>query len=329
MAMRNTFFSLALSGCLLSSCTLDDVLGTQGGGGGTSEDQVVRGLRAALSVGIDSSAAFAGQVNGYLAHEAIKILLPEEAARALAEAELVGSYVNPFAHELQAMKAAVTLAGLDKGEYAANVTRAADVLTLVGSVDDLSDSLIKYMNRAAEKAAPRSVPIFKSAITSMTIDDGLSLLNSPDSTAATAYLDGKTFAPLTTAYAPIVDSTLALVPLTQYWSDFRTTYNTLLADYQALLQFQAAWNAKPLVAAAPALQVDALKPVDNQPIKTESLGAWTTEKALTGLFYLVGNEEKDIRRDPLGYVKNLAGDVADLLRKVFGDIMEMGSAPNP
>lgn len=327
--MRTTTLALAAAGLLLSSCTLEDVLGTQGGGGGSSEDQVVRGLRAALSVGIDSSAAFAGQVNGYLAHEAIKILLPEEAAQAVAAAEKVGSYVNPFAHELQAMKTAVSLAGLDKGEYAANVTRAAEILTLVGSVDDLSDSLVKYMNRAAEKAAPRSVPIFKSAITSMTIEDGLSLLNSSDSMAATAYLNVKTFAPLTTAYAPLVDSTLALVPLTQYWTDFRTTYNTLLADYQALVEFQTAWNAKPIVSAAPALQVDALKPVDNKPIKTESLGAWTTEKALTGLFYLVGNEEKDIRRDPLGYVKNLAGDVADLLKKVFGDIMEMGSAPNP
>jgi hypothetical protein len=288
----------------------------------------VLGLRAALKVGIDSSASVASRANGYLAHKVIKILLPAEASQAIAAAEAVASYVSPFAHELEAMKAVVNLTpGTDKNSFASNLSRSGDILTEVGMMGNLGDSLVKYMNRAAEYAAPRSVPIFKDAITSMTLNDGLTLLNSADSSAATGYLNVKTFSPLATAYTPIVDSTLALVPLTKYWTDFRVTYNKLLTDYQALVAFQASWNGNAVVKNLPALQVEALKAVDNKPIQTESLGAWTTEKGLTGLFWLVGEEEKEIRRDPLGYVKNLAADLSDLLEEVFGDIMEMQKAP--
>jgi hypothetical protein len=163
----------------------------------------------------------------------------------------------------------------------------------------------------------------------MTISDGLSLLDSRDSTAATAYLDGRTFRPLADSYAPLVDSTLALVPLSRYWSDFRTTYNTLLADYQALRTFQSDWNSNAAVQSFPSLRVDALAAVDYKAIETESLGQWTTEKALTGLFFLVGEQEKHIRRDPFGFVKGLAAEAADLLKKVFGEIMDMGAAEGP
>jgi hypothetical protein len=65
----------------LSSCTLNDIL-VDGGGVDSTETQVVKGLRTALSLGIDSGADIAGKVNGYLANAAIKILLPEDAARA-------------------------------------------------------------------------------------------------------------------------------------------------------------------------------------------------------------------------------------------------------
>ena len=163
----------------------------------------------------------------------------------------------------------------------------------------------------------------------MTINDGLSLLNSADSTAATLYLSGKTFNPLDAAYTPIVDSTLALVPLTKYWSDFRSIYNTLLVDYQALVDFQVSWNANRMVSLVPDLKVDALKPVGYQPIETESLGAWTTEKALTGLFFLVGEQERSIRRDPIGYAKALAADLSNILTEVFGKIMDMQKPPAP
>jgi len=148
-------------------------------------------------------------------------------------------------------------------------------------------------------------------------------LNSADSTAATQYLNGKTFSPLVIAYSPVVDSTLQLVPLTRFWGDFRSLYNNALEKYTEIRGFQQSWNRNTVVANTPALQINKLKALNYDPIETESLGAWTTEKALTGLFYLVGTEEKKIRRDPLSYIKTLAGDLAKIIREVFGDIMEM------
>jgi Protein of unknown function (DUF4197) len=324
-----TFFlaaALAASALLTASCTVDDFLATATAHAGdtTLSDKVVLGLKTALKVGIDSSSYSASKLNGYLANKAIKILLPEEASQALAAAAQVGAYVKPFAAELGLMQSLVNLTpGLDQGAFKSNLTGSATLLTDIVNLETISDSLIFYMNRAAEYAAPRSIPIFKDAITSMSITDGLTLLNSSDSTAATGYLNGKTFTPLVGAYSPIVDSTLTKVPLTQYWAQFRTTYNTLLLQYNSLLTFQKNWNGNSVVASFADLQVNALKPVSYQPIATSSLGEWTTTKALGGLFYLVGEQEKDIRRDPFAYIQGLAQDISGILGEVFGEIMKM------
>lgn len=310
------------SALILSSCDLDGLLLHDGDL--KLDEKVVMGLRTALEVGIDSSSGIASKVNGYLANKAIQILLPADAEQALATAEKVAEYIKPFQAELSAMQSLVDITGgTDRNAFTSNLSASGTLLTQVAQLEGVSDSVIKYMNRAAEMAAPRSVPIFKGAITEMTIDDGLSLLNSSDSTAATLYLNGKTFVGLSTAYTPLVDSTLALVPLTQYWGDFRDGYNTVLANYQKLLAFQTNWNNNATVKAFSDLQVNTLKPVSNQPITRASLGQWTTEKALVGLFFLVGEEEKDIRRDPFGYVQGLAADASDILKEVFGEIMEM------
>lgn len=327
-SMKTSCLSVLAAGALvLGSCTLDDLIGSGGGGsGGSLEDKVVRGLKTALQVGIDSSSAAASKVNGYLGHKAIKILLPAEAEQALEAAERIGALVSPFASELEAMQALVSLtSGIDRSSFSGNLSRADGLIRDAAGLETVGDSLVKYMNRAAELAAPRSVPIFKGAIATLTIADGLEVLNSPDSTAATAYLDGRTFDPLVIAYAPLVDSTLALVPLTRYWADFRRIYNGMLSDYRALEGFQADWNGNAIVSGLPALRVGALEPLSYPPIQTGSLGGWTTRKALAGLFHLIGEEEKEIRRDPAAYVKDLASGISDLLGEVFGEIMDMES----
>lgn len=311
---------------LLASCSVDDFLATATAGNSdtTVSGKVVLGLKTALKLGIDSSSLSASKINGYLANKAIKILLPQEAEQALATAEKIGGYVAPFKNDLQAIQEVVDFTGgVDQNAFQSNLSNSGSLLTELAGLEHLSDSLILYMNRAAEYAAPRSVPIFKNAITSITITDGLSLLNSSDSTAATSFLSVRTFDPLKTSYTPIVDSTLSLVPLTKYWGDFRTTYNSVLSRYNGLLAFQTAWNKNAVVASISDLQVNALKPVVYDSIRTESLGAWTTGKALGGLFYLVGQEEKDIRRDPFAYIQSLASDISDLLGEVFGEIMKM------
>jgi hypothetical protein len=51
--------------------------------------------------------------------------------------------------------------------------------------------------------------------------------------------------------------------------------------------------------------------VSRNPVNTD-LGAYVTEKALTGLFYHIGLQEQEIRRNP-------AKRVTEILRKVFGN----------
>ncbi len=314
---------------MLGACNLDDVLGSSDHGtpGMTLDEKVVLGLKTALEVGIDSGAATASKLNGYLAHKVIKILLPSEAEQALQAAEDVAALVKPFSSQLQDMQSLVTLtvglSGSDKSSFASNLSASSSLLKDIAGLGGISDSVVKYMNRAAEYAAPRSGPIFKDAILAMSIADGMVLLNSSDSTAATGFLKEKTFSPLLTAYTPIVDSTLALVPVTKYWGDFRTAYNTILANYNDMLAFQNRWNGNAVVSNISALQVNKLKSVSYEPISTESLGEWTTDKALFGLFFLVGDEEKKIRRDPFAYIQGLTSDISNLLREVFGGIMKM------
>jgi hypothetical protein len=327
MPKQKVVLPLLICGSLFfGSCTLDDIIGSanRAGTGMSLDEKVVLGLRTALEVGIDTSVSVASQVNGYLAHKVIKILLPADAEKALQATNEALDLVRPFTSKLEAMESLVGLTGgLDNNSFTSNLTDSKDLLVEISHLDGLSDSLVKYMNQAAEYSAPRSVPIFKHAIMTMSINDGLTLLNSPDSTAATLYLNGKTFEPLKTSYTPIVDSVLTKVPLTKYWGDFKATYNTILADYNKLLAFQTAWNNNSVVKTFADLQVNKLKPVTYGPINTESIGAWTTEKALGGLFYLVGEEEKDIRRDPFAYIQDLATDLSEILGEVFGKIMKM------
>jgi hypothetical protein len=317
-------FAVGISLFGLTACPLEEIFEQGGGGGSSLENKVVSGLKTALEVGIDTSASLASRVDGYWKHAILKIVLPDEAEQALEVAAELSSYVKPFSAELKAMQTLVNLtSGLAKNDFTNSLSSSSSLIEDLDALETVGDSLVKYMNRAAEYAAPRSVPIFKKAILNLGIDDGLSILNSNDSTAATGYLKGQTFSPLISAYTPIVDSTLTLVPLTEYWSDFRRLYNQALTQYDALYEFQESWNGNSIVANASLLQVDALKSRSYDPIETESLGEWTTDKALVGLFFLVGEEEREIRRDPFAYVAELAGTIGDILEEVFGEIMKM------
>jgi hypothetical protein len=136
------------------------------------------------------------------------------------------------------------------------------------------DGAILAMNRAAEDAAKSATPIFINAIKGITIQDGLGILKGSD-VAATAYLKDKTLAQLTEAFRPVIEQSLQKVDATKYWKTVFSTYNTFSAD-----------------------KVDT------------DLTAYVTEKALTGIFYQVGVEERKIRKDPMART-------TDLLKKVF------------
>jgi hypothetical protein len=139
------------------------------------------------------------------------------------------------------------------------------------------DEFILTINRAAEEAAKNAAPIFLNAITGMTITDGLSILRGNDS-AATSYLKKTTSAQLHDKFKPVIKSATQKVDVTRYWNPIITTYNKM-----------------PLVTKM-----------------NPDLEEYITQKALTGLYYLVSQEEAKIRKDP-------AARVTDLLKKVFGN----------
>lgn len=151
----------------------------------------------------------------------------------------------------------------------------------------------KLINRAAEDAAKEAGPIFKSAITTMSIADAVNILKGND-TAATHYLRGKTYRQLKQAFLPKIKSSLSkdLVKSTSA----EEAYQKLIDNYN-------------LAAKIPFSGLE--------PIKTNSLSEYATDRALNGLFSKVANEEKDIRTDPLARV-------SDILKKVFDENAAVG-----
>jgi hypothetical protein len=154
--------------------------------------------------------------------------------------------------------------------------KAEEKLRAIG-LNKQVDNAILSMNRAAEDAAKSAAPIFVNVIKQMTIKDAANILKGGDF-AATDYLKDKTTASLTMAFRPVIEKSLAKVNATKYWNTIITAYNKI-----------------PLITAK-------INP---------DLAAYVTEKALSGIFYQVGQEEQQIRKDPLART-------TDLLKKVFG-----------
>jgi hypothetical protein len=137
------------------------------------------------------------------------------------------------------------------------------------------DEFVLSMNRAAEQAAPAAKQIFMDAITSMTFDDAKNIL-SGGNTAATEFFKAKTTDELTAAFRPVVDKTMGEVGV--------------MRQYQALMgRFEAIPFAKS---------------------QTFDIDGYVTNKALDGLFHVVGEQEMLIRTNP-------AARTTALLQEVF------------
>ncbi len=132
------------------------------------------------------------------------------------------------------------------------------------------------MNRAAESAAKEATPIFVDAIKGITFEDAMKIFNGGDN-AATNYFREKTTNKLTERFKPIITNSMNQVGVTK-------TYKRL-SDGVANNPFIKLGNT--------------------------DLDSYVTERALDGLFSVVGQEEAKIRKDP-------AAQVTDLLRQVFG-----------
>jgi len=140
------------------------------------------------------------------------------------------------------------------------------------------DALEVGMNRAAEQAAPAAKQIFLNALLKMTFSDARQILSGGD-TAATEYFKKTSTADLTTAFTPTVHQSMENVGVVRQ-------YNQLLKNPMAAS-----------LAGKQGLDLD----------------GYVVGKSLDGLFYMLGQEEKKIRKDP-------AARTTNLLKEVFGQM---------
>jgi len=136
---------------------------------------------------------------------------------------------------------------------------------------DQVDKAILSMNRAAEDASSKALQIFIDAITSMTIQDGMTILRGQND-AATQYLKSKTTAKLTAAFRPVIQESLDKVNATKYWAIVFNTYNELPTTFTKV---------------------------------NPDLPAYVTERALNGVFVYIADEEAKIRLNPAARVTDL------------------------
>jgi len=152
---------------------------------------------------------------------------------------------------------------------------AAKLLKLTGQQRQV-DELVTAMNRGAEAAMPMAKDLFVRTIAAMSVDDALKIVRGSD-TAVTEFFARKTRVPLGEQFLPIVT---------------QATNKVALAE-----RFNAV--------AGKAAKLGLLKGED------ANIQRYVTAKALDGLYLMVGEEERKIRRDPLA-----TGSA--ILRKVFG-----------
>lgn len=138
------------------------------------------------------------------------------------------------------------------------------------------EELVQAMNRAAERAVPEAKSLLVSAAKGITARDALAVVRGSE-TSVTEYFSSKTREPLSAKFLPIVT---------------QATQKVSLADkYNAV--------------AAKAAGLGLVKGKDT------NLQSYVTAKTLDGLYFMIGEEEKKIRQDPVATGRAI-------LRKVFG-----------
>jgi len=141
-----------------------------------------------------------------------------------------------------------------------------------------ADELVTTMNRAAEAAVAEARPLLVNAVKNMSVQDAKGILTGGED-AATQYFRRSTSAGLTSKFLPIVKKATQKVKLADKYNEF------------------AGKGAK-------------LGLIDQ---KDADLNNYVAQKALDGLFLMIAEEEKKIRKDPVG-------SASSIIHKVFGAI---------
>jgi hypothetical protein len=152
---------------------------------------------------------------------------------------------------------------------------AAKLLELTGQKRQVDD-LVMAMNRAAESAVAQARPLLVNAVKSMSVEDALRIVRGGD-TSVTDFFSQKTREPLGEKFQPIVARATEKV--------------ALAAKYDRV--------------AGKAAGLGLMKAED------ADIQRYVTRRALDGLYLMIGQEERQIRQDPIG-----TGSA--ILKKVFG-----------
>ncbi len=214
------------------------------------------------------------------------ILLAQQRAHALSIDDLTNAEASQglkTALEKSAV-AAVSLLGRVDGFLGNEKVR----IRLPGYLDDASkllralgqggriDELVTAMNRAAEAAVPVAKDLLVSAVKSMNVTDAKRILVGGE-TSVTTFFAEKTRSALAVRFLPVVTQATAKVGLAD-------KYNSV---------------------AGKAADLGLVKKED------ANIQQYVTGKSLDGLYLMIGEEEKKIRKDPMG-----SGSA--VLKKVFG-----------
>lgn len=155
---------------------------------------------------------------------------------------------------------------------------AAKLLKAMGRRQEVED-LEVAMNRAAENAVPLAKKLLTDAVRNMSVGDAKRILTGGE-TSVTQFFADKTRESLSGQFLPVVKEATAKVGLARKYDR--------LAGQGAQLGLVRKEDA--------------------------SIDQYVTRKALDGLYFMIGEEEKRIRRDPVGTGSALLGKVFGALR---------------
>jgi hypothetical protein len=140
--------------------------------------------------------------------------------------------------------------------------QVTDRLQAVPGFGRVEDIVLEKINRGAESAAKKALPIFTDAIKQMSFSDAMGILKG-EQDAATQYLRRTSYQRLYDEFRPVIIASLDEFDARKYWSDAVGVYNKI-----------------PLVSKA-----------------NPELDDYVTRQALEGLFGMVAQEEANIRQN--------------------------------
>ena len=158
-----------------------------------------------------------------------------------------------------------------------SMKKAESAMRMLG-MGKKADELVIRMNRAAEAAVPEAKVLLVNSVKEMSIDDAKSILTGGDD-SATRYFKRNTSKPLTEKFLPIVQKVTENMQLAQQYNKFAeagSRFGLVKKDQANLEQY-------------------------------------VTQKTLDGLYLMMADEEKSIRKNPMGAA-------SDLVKKVFGTL---------